>query len=168
MSYGDVIKWNVNRKWKTVELKEWWYTKLTQSRRRKLTRLFEQQSGECIYCQCKTWMAVPDVQLQKPPEGFTHRQMATADHVIPQMRGGTDRATNLVLACKDCNNRRATMEFQAFLDIRSDPVKWAAYNLKRAQTTSENGEAHKAKSQLRRKKLVFNIAIIFYLNSHFG
>tara|TARA_R110000868_G_scaffold6275_8_gene35778 strand:- start:1539 stop:1901 length:363 start_codon:yes stop_codon:yes gene_type:complete len=30
----------------------------------------------------------------------------TLDHIIPQCKGGTDRTTNLVCACKECNHSK--------------------------------------------------------------
>lgn len=35
-----------------------------------------------------------------------HPQFCTADHLVPQARGGITSAKNIVAACRDCNNRR--------------------------------------------------------------
>ena len=39
----------------------------------------------------------------------------TEDHVVPRKRGGTDHLANLVLACHDCNSRKATKSKQEFM-----------------------------------------------------
>lgn len=44
----------------------------------------------CRYCECKIGM-----------------KSGTKDHVFPRSRGGPDTLTNIVAACKSCNNRKA-------------------------------------------------------------
>lgn len=42
-------------------------------------------------------------------------ETATIDHVIPKSKGGTDDSQNLVLACPECNERKAERDFLLFL-----------------------------------------------------
>ena len=42
---------------------------------------------------------------------------ATRDHVIPKVRGGSDRIENLVLSCVWCNTRKAEMDYDDFMEI---------------------------------------------------
>lgn len=42
---------------------------------------------------------------------------ATLDHVIPRAKGGTWNNTNLVLACRDCNKRKADMLPHVFVGL---------------------------------------------------
>jgi 5-methylcytosine-specific restriction endonuclease McrA len=55
-----------------------------------LKQLFRVYKGVCQYC-------LKDIPSSK----------ATKDHVVPRSKGGSDYATNLVLACKACNSKKA-------------------------------------------------------------
>lgn len=84
-----------------------WFAKLTAARRRKLTFLHKQQNGLCWYCDEPT--TLPEDLVGKDP-----LNMATLDHLIPQVKGGTDSLKNLVCACGYCNSRRGTTNPQRF------------------------------------------------------
>jgi len=77
-----------------------------------LSLLLEKWHRCCVYCGAK------DVPLQ-------------VEHIIPRARGGTDRVSNLTLACEPCNHRKGTLtaaEF-GFPDIQAQakaPLKDAA------------------------------------------
>jgi 5-methylcytosine-specific restriction endonuclease McrA len=43
------------------------------------------------------------------------------DHVQPRSRGGSDKASNLVMACQDCNRAKGNQPVESFLD--SDPER---------------------------------------------
>lgn len=45
------------------------------------------------------------------------------DHVIPRARGGSNELTNLVLACKDCNNARGCMGYDKFVRLMGKATK---------------------------------------------
>ena len=45
----------------------------------------------------------------------------TIDHVVPRSKGGTDRVSNLVLACYDCNQRKGNLDIREYL--RNQPTK---------------------------------------------
>ena len=47
--------------------------------------------GRCYYC-----------------EAVVERKLATMDHIIPVSRGGRSTKSNIVVCCKDCNNRKKT------------------------------------------------------------
>lgn len=50
------------------------------------------------------------------------------DHVIPQALGGTDKPTNLVTACADCNSGKTSSTPDATLvaDVATDALRWSA------------------------------------------
>lgn len=50
-------------------------------------RILERDGYACVYCG------------RRPPE-----VVLEVDHVLPRVLGGRDEATNLVTACRDCNN----------------------------------------------------------------
>jgi len=52
-------------------------------------KFWAEAAGLCAYC-------------GKP----TDLKDAEVDHVLPKCQGGTDDATNLVMACRACNNRK--------------------------------------------------------------
>lgn len=44
-------------------------------------------------------------------EGSTDpAMMPTVDHVIPKSKGGSNRASNLVTACRDCNESKGSLD----------------------------------------------------------
>ena len=44
----------------------------------------------------------------------TRRSAAEVEHMIPKSRGGSNRASNLVLACHDCNQRKGNQTAEEF------------------------------------------------------
>lgn len=52
--------------------------------------LFRRDNYRCMYC-----------------GGRFHKELLTRDHVIPQSRGGRNIWTNVVSACRSCNQRKA-------------------------------------------------------------
>lgn len=65
----------------------------------------------CRYCGAKA----PDVEI-------------TVDHVVPVALGGKDEASNLVAACRPCNNGKTSSSPDAALvdDVSESAVQWAA------------------------------------------
>ncbi|WP_395962609.1 HNH endonuclease [Brachybacterium sp. Z12] len=48
--------------------------------------------------------------------------LATVDHILPVSRGGPSSWTNLVSACKECNNRKADRTpAEAGMPLRVEP-----------------------------------------------
>lgn len=64
--------------------------KMRKSERREIRAALLARDPRCRYCKC----------------GLT-RETATLDHVRPKSRNGADLRRNLVLACGDCNSRKA-------------------------------------------------------------
>lgn len=58
--------------------------------------IHERDRWTCAYCRRR-------VSKSPPCEGL----LATVDHILPVSRGGPSSWTNLVSACKECNNRKA-------------------------------------------------------------
>lgn len=52
----------------------------------------------------------------------------TIDHVIPLARGGTNARRNLVVCCKECNNKKGSWMPGDWLNERidGDELKWWA------------------------------------------
>jgi 5-methylcytosine-specific restriction endonuclease McrA len=61
--------------------------------------LFEKFGGRCVYC----------------PAAAT-----TLDHMIPVKKGGGVQRGNLLPACRPCNSRKKTMDFDRFIERCSD------------------------------------------------
>lgn len=71
------------------------------SKRRKqlLDKLFDKQNGECCWCKiplCKTTRGNDDIQ----------ENTATFDHKVPKAHGGSEKESNIALACYKCNTQR--------------------------------------------------------------
>lgn len=69
-----------------------------------LKQIFNLYGGVCQYCH-------KDIKFS----------LATKDHVSPRSKGGADYDSNIVLACKKCNNKKAS-KFP-FFDIAGEPVR---------------------------------------------
>lgn len=57
-------------------------------------------SGRCYYCNSKV-----------------HPEELTMDHIVPVIRGGRSTKSNIVAACKECNNKKKYML----------PMEWEEY-----------------------------------------
>ena len=53
------------------------------------------------------------------------------EHVVPRSKGGSNRASNLTLACRDCNEAKGNRPIQEFLSTRPDLLKKIIAGLKR-------------------------------------
>lgn len=62
--------------------------------------LYEEQNATCFYCSRK---------LQDPHEGHL-------DHMVPSARGGMHDEANLCLACPPCNQEKATMTAEEYIE----------------------------------------------------
>lgn len=111
-----------------------WFARFTAVRRKKLKLLHTKQNGLCWYCEEPT--VLPE-DLNGGPN------MATLDHLVPQVEGGTDSLNNLVCACSYCNSNRGTL----------DPLKYkrVASRLKRLRITRDERRAAKAAKKLAEK-----------------
>jgi hypothetical protein len=58
--------------------------------------LLEKFNRTCVYCRAK------NIPLQ-------------VEHVIPKAKGGSNRVSNLTLACNDCNKSKGTLSIEEFL-----------------------------------------------------
>ena len=45
------------------------------------------------------------------------------DHVIPRSRGGTNRLSNLVIACHDCNQKKSNKTLEEFIPNKANEIK---------------------------------------------
>lgn len=94
------------------------------SLKRHVRRLYAEQNGRCFYCRRRTWLRgieTPDqarvrlgIVKGKPGAGKELRgRMATAEHLERRKDGGTERKSNLVMACHRCNGKRGTATVEA-------------------------------------------------------
>lgn len=63
--------------------------------------LLEKWQRRCAYCQ----------QSQVPLQ---------VEHIVPRAKGGTDRASNLTLACEACNNAKGKQDVRDFLNSKPE------------------------------------------------
>jgi 5-methylcytosine-specific restriction endonuclease McrA len=66
--------------------------------------LLEKWDRKCSYC------GVENVQLQ-------------IEHIIPRAKSGTNRISNLCLACDSCNKKKGTLDVEVFLAKKPDILK---------------------------------------------
>jgi 5-methylcytosine-specific restriction endonuclease McrA len=75
----------------------------------KLLVLSEAQNHRCCYCGCKMRLFNRYILNE-----ILHDDAATFEHVIPRSHGGSDQWVNLVVACRQCNNNRNTLDAMTF------------------------------------------------------
>lgn len=75
----------------------------SQKKRDRKLRIFFRDGGKCFYC---------DMKLN------INNRITTLDHIIPRSKGGTWADENIVLACRPCNEKRATMDALEFLRLK--------------------------------------------------
>jgi 5-methylcytosine-specific restriction endonuclease McrA len=73
--------------------------------------LLNKWNRECTYCEVK------DVPLQ-------------IEHIKPKAHGGTNRISNLCLACQECNNKKGTLDIKVFLAKKPDLLQKIQSQLK--------------------------------------
>jgi len=66
--------------------------------------LLDKWSRTCAYCEKQ------NIPLQ-------------VEHIVPRAKGGTDRISNLTLACEKCNTAKGTQEIAVFLTKKPDLLK---------------------------------------------
>ncbi len=66
--------------------------------------LLEKWDRKCSYCDIK------DVPLQ-------------IEHIVPKAKGGTNRISNLCLACEKCNLKKGTQDIEKFLSKKPEVLK---------------------------------------------
>jgi hypothetical protein len=69
---------------------------------------FNRQNGKCIYCDCFMRM------IAYPGDDA----LATREHITPRSLGGSNKKTNLVLACAKCNTERGNRPITSINDYR--------------------------------------------------
>ena len=92
---------------------------------RKLKTLMLRDDGLCRHCGGPVRI-INDYYNTSPDR-------ATADHTIPQSKGGTDRIDNLLLACYPCNNARGNGVI-----VRKKPYTTAAQYAARQGAVSQS------------------------------
>jgi hypothetical protein len=87
----------------------------------KLKRLFTAQNGCCFYCQRQTylagWRAFKALHPGMSTRGARYRQ-ATIEHLLRRADGGTNRNSNVVMACLECNSHRGALPWTVWLQQR--------------------------------------------------
>ena len=68
--------------------------------------IFHRDGARCLYC------------------GNAMAERYELDHIVPRSRGGTNRISNLVVSCQDCNGRKGNSSLEEFLANR--PARLAA------------------------------------------
>lgn len=70
---------------------------------------FRKYNGICHYCKQLTIHS--SIGLQRKKKGKQESRFATREHIVPKHFGGTNKSSNITLACHDCNNKRGNQLF---------------------------------------------------------
>lgn len=89
--WGKDNEVSMKRHWSYTKIKGKTCSKWPKGYRRYKAFLVERDGLRCHYCDAM--MTYNEAQI---------------DHIVPQMRGGTDAPSNLVLACSRCNNLKGS------------------------------------------------------------
>lgn len=71
--------------------------------------LLDRDDCTCQYCGSKV---IKGAQIVA---GFSPKEVATLDHLIPRSKGGDNSNENLVTACMSCNASRKDMPLESFV-----------------------------------------------------
>lgn len=81
---------------------------------------FDRDGHTCVYCDS------------------ANKERYELDHVVPKSAGGTDRVSNLVVSCRECNTLKGNRSVQEFLSNRIDRL----VAVRRIQRQELSGAAH--------------------------
>jgi 5-methylcytosine-specific restriction endonuclease McrA len=100
-------------------------------RREAMEYLLEKWGRKCVYCGAE----------KKPLQ---------MDHVVPKSKGGSDRVSNLVPACEDCNQKKGNKDLEVYLEGRPELLKTIKSGLKEPLRGAAvmNGLRHVIKERL--------------------
>jgi 5-methylcytosine-specific restriction endonuclease McrA len=93
-------------------MKGWSRRKLDHSHRQ-----WRAQGGCCWYCGANLFPSE-----SRAANGGIHPRSASRDHIVAKSKGGTRRPRNIVLACIDCNRRKAAREVSEFVALLKQPI----------------------------------------------
>ncbi len=98
--------------------------------------LLEKWNRQCAYCNAK------DIPLQ-------------VEHIFPKSLGGSNRISNLCLACEKCNLKKGNKPIEKFLKNKPDLLKKISYQAKKsmADTAAVNATRFKLLEVLRKTGL---------------
>lgn len=83
-----------------------WQTLNSHDRRALRLRLYARQNGTCAYC---------DGAMHVHKDRWMDDRYATFDHVTPLARGGGRGPSNIVLACRACNEQKDRQPVEEFV-----------------------------------------------------
>lgn len=81
--------------------------------------LLQKWGRSCAYCGAGSRRTEYSVRRTPPVENTP----LEIEHIQPKSRGGSDRVSNLTVACHDCNQRKGNEALQDFLKGKPDLVK---------------------------------------------
>jgi len=90
---------------------------------------FDAQDGRCHYCHC-------EMNLEDRLGSQALSREATWDHIIPAVAGGNSSHENTVLACGDCNSRKANIPYDIFVRAEGWLLDAERINLLRVQVSA--------------------------------
>lgn len=102
--------------------------------------LLEKWNRQCAYCQVK------DVPLQ-------------IEHIVPRSKGGSNRVSNLCLACTQCNQKKGNQDIKDFLALEPDLLKQVLGQAKRplADTAAVNATRWELYRRLQQSELKIEV-----------
>jgi hypothetical protein len=167
MNHHVSLKTLIRRKYRKSQHITLWWQKFAVVRRRRVWRLSEQQNHHCCYCAKLTWFSDGTVSKNREfqPDrlpGMTKQQLATADHIVPTAKGGSEHIDNIVMACTWCNQMRGDMPALEFWAIMQDPKKLRALIAERGRSAQKNKSEKDVKRAPKRDGFVVQLGCLLY------
>jgi 5-methylcytosine-specific restriction endonuclease McrA len=80
------------------------------------------------------------------------------EHIMPKSKGGSDRASNLTLACRPCNLKKGCQDLRLFLT--SDPKRLARIQIQARQPLKDAAAVNTTRKALLQHLSIFELPII--------
>jgi 5-methylcytosine-specific restriction endonuclease McrA len=79
-------------------------------------RIYERDGWRCVWCTARVTSIgiVSGVSVIGASVNGCTLRLATVDHIVPRARGGSNRSSNLITACMQCNAKRGHRSVPAF------------------------------------------------------
>ena len=119
--------------------------------------LLQKYSYTCVYCQkCAFHQGKATCVDNRMRAYATTRVVSTRhsiirleiDHVVPRSKGGSDRVSNLVLACHDCNQHKGNLSVEDFLKNKPAVLKRVQEGLKKSLNLQDAAQMNTMRKEL--------------------
>ena len=99
--------------------------------------LLQKYQYTCVYCQKCAFQNGKSIQTR-----------LEIDHVVPKSKGGSDRVSNLVVACRDCNQKKGNLSLEDFLKNKPAVLKRVQNGLQKSLNLQDAAQMNMMRKEL--------------------